>query len=100
MEQAAIVEDGEISIVEDDGEFWILLNPANLATTAPSALGTAAAGTSNLAARQDHVHAMPANLLPYSAPATSGNGNRVLGLNSSATALEWKDLPASSNLDD
>ena len=54
---------------------------AGLGTAAPLAAGTAAVGTSTLAARQDHVHPRE---LP--APTTAG---RVLTVNAAGTGVEW-----------
>jgi hypothetical protein len=51
---------------------------AGLSSTAPQPLGSAAAGTSSLAARADHVHDLPTSLL---VSALSTTGNVVVGGN-------------------
>lgn len=52
----------------------------SLSDSTPSALGTAAAGTSSLAARSDHVHALPtASALGLATVATSGKYSDLTG---------------------
>jgi len=38
------------------------------------------------------------NVMPYTVPSVSGNGGRVLGLDNTASGLEWKDLPTGGSV--
>lgn len=62
---------------EYDGTNWCCsLRAPQLATATPQPAGTAAVGTSQLAAREDHVHAAPASLLnviPQPVHSTAGS---------------------------
>lgn len=54
------------------------VDSAGLSSASPQPLGVAAAGSSNLAARADHVHSVPASL---AVSALSTSGNAVIGGN-------------------
>lgn len=62
----------------------------DLATDTPSALGTAAVGTSKKVARSDHVHSMP-TAADVGAIADPGSGTTGQVLKKTASGTEWAD---------
>lgn len=82
-----VLSDGEPGRETDTGKLKIgdgirnwaslpYLHESGLASSAPPAIGTASAGTATQAARQDHTHALPANV---SAATVTTTGNVTVG---------------------
>ena len=86
-----------IAICENDAWTKSYIDIPRLATALPSALGTAAVGTSARSAREDHVHAMPSAADVGAVAAAQGSGNAgkflVVGSDGKVTAVtmaQWQ----------
>jgi hypothetical protein len=91
--QATAPASGLINVVAIGNGETAYTNKALLDSTAPAALGTAAAGTATVAARRDHVHADPA-MLTIQASETLAAGN-IVNIYTATGALRVQKADAS-----